>query len=82
MIPVSDAGQDDSLEVSEDRVERLPLLGRIYRERAPYVARLRAREHGVPLGRREVVRNPVGDPMRFAPERLRIHVAHADHYFF
>ena len=33
MVPVRDAGQDDALEVGEDRVERLAVLGRARRER-------------------------------------------------
>ena len=74
MVPVRDAGEDDPLEVREDRVERFARLGRRWRKGVADVAGLTARAPDS-VRAREVVGDPVGDPVRLAAERLRIHVA-------
>ena len=79
MIPVSDAGQDDAFEVREDGVEGLGLFGSGAGKGSAQVARLDARENRIAFGRREVVGDPVGDPVGLLAEGLRIHVAQRMH---
>ena len=75
MVPVGDAREDNLLEVREDAREWFRLLGRRCWKGTADVAGLHLREHRETFGRREVVRNPVGNPMGLAAEVLRIHVA-------
>ena len=63
MIPVSDAGEDDPLEVREDGVEVFPLFGGVCRERAANLPGARARENRKPFGILEVIGNPIGQPV-------------------
>jgi hypothetical protein len=67
---MGDARKDDALEVREDRVVRFAALGRRIRELIANLARAHAREHGKALGMFEVVRDPVGEPVRRLPERV------------
>ena len=71
MIPVGDAGQDDPLEVREDRVEVFPVLGGMRGKRVANLAGARARQHRKALGVFEVVGDPVGEAMGLRAEVLQ-----------
>ena len=71
MIPVGDAGQDDPLEVREDRVELFALLRGARRERAANLAGPNAREDRKPFGVVEVIGDPVGDAVGLRTEVLQ-----------
>ena len=65
MVPVRDAGDEDPLEVGEDALERLALLGRLRRQRVADLAGLDARKHRIARRIVEVVGDPVGEEWAF-----------------
>ena len=58
MVPVGEPGNDVLLEVGEDRLKRLALVGRRARQRPHQIARLRAREHRIAARLAEVRLDP------------------------
>jgi hypothetical protein len=75
VVPVRDAGQDLSLDVGQDRRERLTLLGGRGRKRLPEFTRTQAGEHGQLLALGQVLRDPIDEPMAFLAEDLEIDVS-------
>jgi hypothetical protein len=73
MLPVREAGQDDPVEVGEDRLEALGRLGRRGAQPGAYGARLDAGHDGVLGGPGAVVGDPVDDLVAEAAELLGVH---------
>ena len=71
MIPVGDAGQDDPLEVREDRVELFALLRGVCRERAANLTGANAREDRKQFRVVEVIGDPVGDAVGLSAKVLQ-----------
>ena len=63
-----EAGNDDALEVGEDDVEWLALLGRARGKRRADVSGFDPRKNGVAIRSLEVIGYPVGEAMRLPPE--------------
>jgi hypothetical protein len=75
MIPVRQGGDEDLLEIVENRRERLAALGSIDRQSRRHFARCNAREHRKFFRRAHIILNPVDDAERRSSKRFRIHVA-------
>jgi len=71
MIPMSEAGNDDALEVGEDRVEALAAFGRARGQRVSNLTRRDTGKDRIALGCFEVIRDPVREAMRLPAEIVR-----------
>ena len=71
---MSDAGQDQALEVFEDHLEPLALRRRDLGQACPDLARLHPREDGPLANRVEVVSDPVDGAMRRGAELIGVDV--------
>ena len=73
-LPVGDAGQDHALDVGQDVLERLGMLGGMGRERRPDVTGRDRGQHRPPLDRLHVSGDPLDDLGAVAPELVGRHV--------
>jgi hypothetical protein len=73
MVPVRDAGNDDTLEVVEQGVEVLALLGHRGRHRGRDLARADLRQHGEVARALEVTHDPRGRAFQRLGEFAFVH---------
>ena len=65
-----DAGQNQTLEVAEDALERFTVLRSAGRQGRLDLTGRDAREHGIALGPLEILLDPAFDPSKVLHERL------------
>ena len=73
MVPVRQAGNENSFEVGQDRVEMFGVFGRLGWKRRRDVTRLDARENRVPFRMLEIRRDPLDELVAVSSKRLRVH---------